>query len=615
VGERQYETDRCRFIGRGRTVANPAALDSGSVLSGTVGPVLDPVFCLRQRVRLKPGGSATISLATAVASTRAEGLALADQYRQASAASRVFELAWAHSQIEHRHSDRFGEAAHLFQRLAAHVLFAGSALRADRQILASNTLGQEGLWTFGISGDRPIVVARFGATDEIHLARELLAAQTYLHGKGLELDLVLLNDLPAGHEEELSRQLMSVVRTDGGSDRIGQPGGIFLLKAAELPEDGKILIQAAARAVLVGDGGSLASQLDRTELRHPLPGPLTTSHEHPRWQDEPVTLPSDLLFPNGLGGFTPDGREYCLFIRSDDRAHSRGNGQPVSHAVLYPRLAPAPWINVVANPGFGFLISESGSGYTWSQNSQANRLTPWSNDPVADPPGEIVYLRDEENGDIWSPTPLPAPSSQPTLVRHGQGYTTFEQNAYGLFHELTLLVAADDPVKLIVLRIQNLSDRPRRLSATYYAEWVVGSTRDATAMHVVTEVDPETGALLARNTFRTDFGSRVAFADVDRRPRSFTADRAEFVGRHGSMMAPAALGRVELSGATGESLDPCAAIQVAFSLEAGAKTQLVFLLGEAEGPDAARALIKRYREEGRAASALSDVKARWDDLL
>ena len=265
----------------------------------------------------------------------------------------------------------------------------------------------------------------------------------------------------------------------------------------------------------------------------------------------PFVCPADLLFANGLGGFTPDGREYCLLVSGHDLPHKSGNGQPKPPSVVYPRLAPAPWSNVVANPGFGFLVSESGLGFTWSGNSQTNRLTPWSNDPVSDPPGEVVYLRDEDSGEIWCPTPLPVPSAEPTLVRHGQGYTTFERNAHGLHHELTLLVPPDDPIKLIRLRIQNVSDRRRKLSATYYAEWVLGPARDATAMHVVTEVDTETGALLARNAFRTDFGGRVAFADVDRRPRTVTADRAEFVGRHGSMMAPAALARVGLSGIRG----------------------------------------------------------------
>ena len=357
-----------------------------------------------------------------------------------------------------------------------------------------------------------------------------------------------------------------------------------MLKAAVMQDDEKILLQAAARVVLAGDRGSLASQLDRTEWRHPLPGPLAVSSDRVKWDDEPVRLPADLLFANGLGGFTPDGREYCLLVSGHDLPHKSGNGQPKPPSVVYPRLAPAPWSNVVANPVFGFLVSESGLGFTWSGNSQTNRLTPWSNDPVSDPPGEVVYLRDEDSGEIWCPTPLPIPSAEPTLVRHGQGYTIFERNAHGLHHELTLLVPPEDPIKLIRLRIHNVSDRRRKLSATYYAEWVLGPARDDTAMHVVTEVDTETGALLARNAFRTDFGARVAFADVDRRPRTVTADRAEFVGRHGSMMAPAALARVGLSGSAGEALDPCAAIQTTFELEPGAEIQVVFLLGEADEP-------------------------------
>ena len=544
-----------------------------------------------------------------------EALALADQYRAASAASRVFELAWAHSQIEHRHDDRQGADAHLFQRLASHLIFAGSALRPDRSILAANRLGQEGLWRFGISGDRPIMLAQFQNTDQVQLAQALIAAQAYLRTRGLEVDLVFISEQAGGKEDALQKRLLELAQADGGPDRASQPGGVFVLKSAVMQADEKILLQAAALVVLVGDRGSLASQLDRTEWRHPLPGPLAVSSDRVKRDDEPVQLPDDLLFANGLGGFTRDGREYCLLISAQTPPYKSGNGQPKPPSVVYPRLAPAPWINVVANPVFGFLVSESGLGFTWSGNSQANRLTPWSNDPVSEPPGEVVYLRDEESGAIWCATPLPIPSAEPTVVRHGQGYTIFERNAHGLHHELTVLVPPADPIKLIRLRIHNMTDRRRKLSATYYAEWVLGPARDSTAMHVVTEIDTETGALLARNAFRTDFGACVAFADVDRRPRTVTADRAEFVGRHGSLMAPAALTRVGLSGSTGGALDPCAAIQTTFDLEPGGEIQVVFLLGEAESLGAARDLNRRYRDDKLAPGLLDDVRTRWDAVL
>jgi cyclic beta-1,2-glucan synthetase len=616
VGGVQYETDRLRFLGRGRTPANPAALDRHSVLSGTTGPVLDPVFSLRRAVRLEPRGSAVIALATGVAGSRAEALALADQYREAGAASRAFELAWAHNQIEHRHGERTGENTHLFQRLASHLLFAGSTLRAEPSVLARNRLGSEALSQLGISGDRPIVLVRIAARDELPLARELLAAQTYLRHKGLESDLVLLVDEPANDETELFGRLADLIRAAGSQERIDQPGGVFVRKTSELSEDESVLLQAAAHVVLIGDLGLLADQLDRIDRRIPNVVPLAISRERRKWNDEPVRLPSDLLFPNGLGGFTPDGREYCLLVSNNHPVRDgSSNGPPTPETTPYPRLAPAPWVNVVANPGFGFLISESGSGFTWAGNSQANRLTPWNNDPVSDAPGEVLYLRDEESGEIWCPTALPVFSDQPTLVRHGQGYSVFERNAHGLCHTLTLFVPPEDPIKLIRLQVTNASDRRRRVSATYFAEWVLGQTRDAAAMHVVTEIDPDTGALFARNAFRGDFAASVAFADVDRRPSSASADRTLFLGRHGSVAAPSALECRDFPSSVGAALDPCAAIQVAFDLEPGAVIQVVFLLGEADGTETARALIRRYRQERSADLALLDARKRWNDLL
>jgi cyclic beta-1,2-glucan synthetase len=616
VGETQYETDRARFLGRARTVANPAALEPGSILSGTVGPVLDPVLSLRRRFSIEPGGSAVLAFTTAFAESRAEALALADQFREAGAASRAFELAWAHSQVEHRHHDRTGEDARLFQRLASYVLFAGGTLRAEPTVLARNRLGQTDLWRFGISGDRPIVLARIAAADEIPLARQLLAAHEYLRLRGLEFDLVLLAEEPASYQDELNRQLLEQARTAGSLERIDQPGGVFVRNASQMTEDEKCLLEAAARVVLVGERGSLASQLDRTERYAPMPGRMTASHELGAWVDEPVRLPPNLLFFNGTGGFAPDGREYCALVGGPAPPEISRNGPLADiQAVRHPQFPPAPWANVVANPDFGFLVSEAGSGFTWAGNSQSSRLTPWSNDPVSDPPGEAVFLRDEETGEIWSPTPLPVFSLQPTLVRHGQGYSVFERNAYGLSHELTLLVPINDPIKLIRLRVRSRSNRLRHLSATYYAEWVLGQCRDVAAMHVVTEVDPETGALLARNSFRMDFASRVAFADVDRRPRTLTADRVAFLGRHGSIAAPAGLSRRELPHRVGPALDPCAALQVVFDLQPDATIEIVFLLGEAADVDSARRLVRRYREPGQASRVLQDVRSHWDDLL
>jgi len=612
AGEIQHETDRARFLGRGRGAADPAAMDPGSALSGTTGPVLDPILSLRRRVKLEPGASAVVAFTTAVADGRAEALALADQFREPAAVSRAFELAWAHSQVEHRHRPWSAEEGHLYQRLAAHILFAQSALRAAPAVLNSNRQGQPGLWKFGISGDRPIVLVRIAESGELPLARQLLDAHAYLRHKGLEFDLVLLDEEPAGYVDQLHKEFLDLVRNN---EMIDKPGGLYVRRALHLPEEDQWLLQSAARAIFVGDRGPLANQLDRID-RLPIPPPaLVTAPGPAEHQDGSVVPPPDLLFPNGLGGFAPDGREYCIFVRTAPEPDVRRNGKASAGPASRLALPPAPWINVVANPACGFLASEAGLGYTWVGNSQSNRLTPWSNDPVSDPPAESIYVRDEETGEVWTTTPLPIPAHADTVVRHGQGYTVYERLGHGLAHELTVFVPPEDPVKILRLKLTNVGDRPRHLSATYYADWVLGATRDAAPMAVVTEVDHETGALLARNSFNVDFGDHVAFADVDRRPRTLTADRVEFLGRNGSTAAPAGLGRVELSNRAGAGLDPCVAIQAKLDLHPGEEIAVSFLLGQAPDLDTARELSRRYRDAVAVQAALDDVRRRWDDVL
>jgi cyclic beta-1,2-glucan synthetase len=633
MGAVQYETDRARFLGRGRTPAHPAALDPGARLSGTTGPVLDPILSLRRRLRVAPGRSVSIAFTTALADSRDQALTLADQYHDFHGITRGFELAFAHSQVELRHLHISAQEAHLYQRLAAHVLYAGSALRAPRSILTANRQGQPALWRYGISGDYPIVLVRLAEKEEIPLVRELLAAHIYWRLKGLEVDLVLLNEQETGYFEELHEELQSLVRGSDDRTLLDRPGGVFLRKAALMPKEDQILLQAAARCILAGDQGSLAIQIDG--LERPVPprergitaSPREDGQEYERAPDLDGAW-SDLLFDNGIGGFRTDSPEYVLLLsaarsaereaRSAERraqsAESPGARPSALRALRSAPLPPAPWINVVANPTFGFLVSEGGLSCTWAGNSQTNRLTPWSNDPVSDPPGEVVYLRDQATGEVWSPTPLPAPAQAPYLVRHGQGYTIFEHRSHGLAQQLLLLVPREDPVKIIRLKLRNTSHRVKRLSAAFYAEWVLGSVRDQAPQQVITELDGATGALLARNAFNADFPSWVAFADVGQRPRTFSADRTEFLGRNGSVAAPVGL-EGELSGTVETNVDPCAALQVHLELKPGEEKTIVFLLGQAGTVVEARRLLRSYREPEQVERAFKEVKDRWNDLL
>ncbi|MEA2627490.1 MAG: hypothetical protein QOD06_3535, partial [Candidatus Binatota bacterium] len=599
VGGIQFETDRARFLGRGRTTRTPMSVIDGRPLSNTAGAVLDPIVSLRRVVRLLPGATVRTSFSTLVAATREQALDLADNHRDPAAFERALTLAWTQAQVQFQHLQIDADEAHLFQRLANRILYSDPTLRPPRDVLERNRLGQPSLWVHGISGDLPIVLVRIDEPEDRDMVRQCLRARQYWRSKGLAVDLVILNEKVTSYTQELQAALEEVVRGSlpGGRAEDGGAGGaVHILRGDRLSSAERVLLQTAARVVLLSRRGTLAEQVTRA------PEPeVATSYTERRparpARGEPSPREPDLEFFNGLGGFADGGREYVT---------SLGEGQ----------WTPMPWINVIANPACGFQVSESGAGYTWSGNSRENQLTPWSNDAVGDTPGEILYVRDEDTGELWGPTVLPIREETETYTaRHGQGYSRFEHVSHGIALDLLQLVPLEDPVKISRLIIQNRSLRPRRLSVTAYVEWVLGFSRSATAPFVVTEIDPATGAMLARNPWRSEFPSRVAFADLGGRQTALTADRTEFLGRNGTFDDPAALRLgTRLSGAVGAGMDPCACLQAVIELPPSGRTEILFLLGEAATTEEARVLIDRHRATDVDA-LLSAVRSRWDDLL
>jgi cyclic beta-1,2-glucan glucanotransferase len=598
-GGTQYETDRGRFLGRGRRIRTPMSVIDGRPLSNTVGSVLDPIFSLRRRIHLAPGESAHLIFSTLVGPSRETAVALADKYRDPATFERTVTLAWTRAQVQLHHLGVGAEEARLFQDLASRILYADATLRPAAAVLKHNTSGPSALWAHGISGDLPIVLVRIDEPEDRGIVRQLLRAHEYWRLKGLAVDLVILNERAHSYTEELQGALEALVRSSQSASRHEgheTHGKVFILRKDLLKSPERDALQTAARAILLSRHGTLAEQLARAAVTPSTPAPSRRRPARAAPGDVPPARP-EFEFFNGLGGFVDDGREYVTVL---------GEGQ----------WTPAPWINVVANPTFGFQVSESGAGYTWSRNSRENQLTPWSNDPIGDPPGETIYIRDEETGDLWGPTPLPIrEDASPYMARHGQGYSRFEHTSHGIFLSLLQFVPLDDPVKISRLGIENRSGKSRRLSVTAYVEWVLGAARSVTAPFIVTEVDPETGALLARNPWNPDFGDHVAFADLGGRQGAWTGDRTEVLGRNGTLDHPVLLERGSRpSGRVGAGLDPCAALQTVIEVPPGGREEIVFFLGQSATVAEARALLSRYRTADLDLT-LQAVKTRWDDIV
>ncbi|WMD22242.1 glucoamylase family protein [Achromobacter seleniivolatilans] len=599
TGAASYETDRALFLGRGGSVATPRAMAFQGALSNSQGSVLDPVAAIRCEITLEPEETVIVDLVQGVGDSRNTCLNLISKYQDRHLADRALELSWTHAQVTVRQLNVTEADAQLYARLANAIIYQNPTMRADAATLLKNRRGQSGLWGYAISGDLPIVLLRIKDPANFELVRQMVQAHAYWRQKGVAVDLVIWNEDTGNYRQILQDRMVGLISAGVEAHIIDRPGGIFVRPGDQISEEDRILLLAVSRVSLSDALGTLSNQVNRLALPENRIAPLVISAQPlpPIAETPSATAPPGLLHDNGLGGFTPDGEEYVITTTGDQRT-------------------PAPWVNVIANANFGTVVSESGQAYTWSGNAHEFRLTPWLNDAVSDACGEAFYLRDEISGHCWSATPYPAGGASAYVTRHGFGYTVFEHIEDGIESELCIHVALDSPVKFYTLSVRNRSGRRRRLSATGYVEWILGDLRAKSSMHVTTEIDPETGALFARNTFNADFGQHVAYFDTRSPTRTVTGDRKEFIGRNGTLRQPRALRRSRLSGRSGAGLDPCAAIQVPVTLEDGQDTQVMFHLGASPlGLEHARELVRKYREAGEAQEELRAVRRYWRETL
>ena len=618
------ETDRAQFVGRGRTTRTPRALDDGVTLSGSVGAVLDPIVSLRVRIRIGAGQTGRVAFTTLVADTRDEARDLADRYRDLRAADRALSLSWTSAQVELRSLDVPAADAALYQVLAGALLYPNEQLRASAQARAENRRGQRALWGQGISGDWPVVLATISNAVGLPSVRQLLIAHKYWRMKGVTADLVIVNDKDPSYVQDLHDQILSMVRASSESGLIDRPGGVFVRRLDTTAPENLALLQAIARVTVVCDGVGLGNIVDRIAFGVPLApieagGLLDRVRRNVRaWTNDvaPPRVDSDVLSPKRIPPSAPAGYPNGLGRTADN-----GDYGMVIGGTMVP---PAPWANVIANPNAGFCITERGGGFTWAENSYFFRLTPWHNDPVSDPPGNVLYLRDEESGHVWTPTPAPMPAvdkpiaggaPQPVYsVRHAAGRSTFVHERYEISSELSLGVPVADPARISILKLTNRGRTSRKLALTSYVELTLGAQREHTRHQLHTWREEHLGAIFAENYFIDDFASRVAFSWVSTPVDGFTANREEFIGRNGDLVSPAGL-TAKLQGTCGAGFDPCAAIRSILTIEPGETREIVILLGAAKGEDEARAIIGRHATAEQARAALDAATQAWDTRL
>ena len=591
-----YETARSAFVGRGRSLSHPQAMDMESLL-GNQGAVLDPIMAIRYRIGVKPNQTATVDLIYGISDTREACEGLMRKYRDQHLKDRAFELSWTHNQVLLRQIDASEGDAQLYDQLASSIVYPNTNLRGDPAVMLNNTRGQSGLWSHSVSGDIPIVLLHMTDSENLGFARQLIQAHAYWRLKGLAVDLVIWNEDHGSYRQTLQDQIQGLVNNDAVNQSYQKPGKIFVRSADQISPEDRILFESVARVVLYDNKGTLSEQVNKIYAEKTTL-PFVPATQHPPEEPSGVArLPKGLLFDNGTGGFTPDGKEYKIVT---DRK----------------KVTPAPWVNVIANPDMGTVISESGSAYTWAVNAHEYRITPWNNDPVSDTSGEAYYLRDEESGYFWSPVPFPVRGTTPYVATHGFGYSEFQHVEHGIETNLRIFIDQELPVKWVVLRIKNQSGRRKKLSVTGYLDIVLGDVPSKTSMHILSEKGADSGTLLFRNRYNTAFCDRVSFFKLDDPGQlTFTADRLEFIGRNRNLRDPQAMYRKILSGRSGAGFDPCAALQTNFDLADGSERELVFVLGSAPNTQETLALLHKLSSTRLASDSLDRVQKHWKSML
>jgi len=590
-----YETDRDKFIGRGNSISNPKAMQQLETLSNSQGSVLDPIISIQYRITIGENETAIIDIVTGIAETKSECQTLIDKYQDFNFRKRAFELSWTYSEVVLRQINATESNAQLYTRMAGSVIFTNPVLRANKDLLIKNTKGQSSLWNYSISGDVPIVLLQVSDNTNLAIIKQLLQARSYWQLKGLVVDLVIINEDYSGYRNDLQDQIQSLITAGSGNIPTQRQGGVFVRMADQISNEDKILIQTVARIIIADTYGTLTDNINRRSSVSPVVPFLITSKKYEA-QIRTDDREEDLQFYNGLGGFSADGNEYVINTNNSN-------------------ITPLPWINVLANANFGTIVTESGPSYTWAENAHEFRLTPWYNDPVTGNCGEAFYIRDEETGNYWSPMPYPAIGKSNYKTRHGFGYSIYECEEDGIQTEILIYVDLEEQIKFTVIKMRNVSGRARTLTVTGYVEWVLDSLRSKSAMHIVTEFNPELRTLLTRNPYNSEFPNRVTFLDVNNVKFDFTADRNEFIGRNGSLAKPEAMKRLRLAGKHGAGYDPCTAMQVPIVLQTREAREVVFKMGAAKHVAEAQQLINRFRDTNAVNDSLKKVREYWQHTL
>ncbi len=601
-GESIYTTNRNQFIDRGGTLSQPDIFSPTHHQGNPdLGYNFDPIFSFQNQIELKSNEAITITYVNIFGNSQEELINNLKKYSNQKHINQAIIKSDKHSYDVVNSLGISHELALSYQALASRLLSPhySSDIKSFRQ--DSHEAKVQTLWRIGISGDLPILIVRFYDMNDMAMVKNMLICHKYLKHKGIAHDLVLLNEYPTSYIKSFEDEVDFLIRYNQTTVSKTIRGNVFHIQASHLSLVDKEDLLLLSRVVIDSKLGTIEQQIleiTKSNSKASVPYLKTTKKVNTLSKDTHPTL-DKLSFYNGLGGFADDGREYKMNINYKKSLYT-----------------PCPWANIIANKNIGTVITESGSSYTWFADSYDNRLTKRIDDPLIDRSSEIFYLRDEETGDFWNPTPLPIKSPHTYIVSHGLGFTKFEHKSRGIDQSMVVHVPVEDNVKIVKFKFTNTTKIIKKLSLTGFFEMSVGgANRQDNKDYLKTTLDKTTGAIIVKNIFSESFKKVLAFVDLNAGNSLVTNDREEFLGKGGDVNNPAALHREKLSNIIHDDVDHCVALETFFTLNPGEEIEIISLLGGGYSIEAVHKLIAKYRSLTHYHSSLKEIESNWNNLL
>jgi len=582
IGRMEYETDRAEFISRGRNLENPRAVTESLPLSGKIGAVLDPVMAIRRRVRLQAGESIKVSFVLGVADNKGDAIELGKKYLGNESIQRAFRMALTRSQVENSYFNFSAKEVDLYEEMMSYLIFN----KTFKRVQLSENSGRKGLWSNGISGDIPIILLNIEKSADIGILYELLKAHEYYKAKNLSVDLVIMNNEETQYDEPVWNELNELIMKSHLRDIKNISGGVYLLKKSALSNQERESIIASAEIILDASKGTLGEQVERIEVQS-----YSNKKEYTEFVEyEKRDLDrEELELFNGIGGIDKKTNEYVIRFNKNQRT-------------------PLPWSNILANKEFGSIITENGGGFTFVENSHECRLTPWSNDSVLDDTGEQIYIRNEENGKIF--TPYMGKEEKELEVRYGKGYGKYISIEQGVKQELLVFVPKEKNIKLSKLSLNNLIDKKRKFSIFYYIQPLMGESLHRDKKYVEVRYDDD--KIIFKNTFNTDFKENIGYIFSSEKLKSYILSKNDFVGK-GSIEEPEALKAEKLLEINDES-DNVAVLQIELELEAYENKEIVFALGCEKKIEDIERNKEKYSDINEVNRSFEEVKSYYNEI-